>query len=44
MQHAAPGRVSGGDQGEGMHLLRWDWHVEMEPDDQLFCRGCDLAR
>ena len=25
-----------------MRFLRWDWRVEMEPDDQPFCkvRGC----
>jgi hypothetical protein len=22
-----------------MHLLRWDWLVEMEPGDQPFCRA-----
>ena len=21
-----------------MRLLRWDWRVEMEPDDQPFCK------
>jgi hypothetical protein len=53
MQHATPGHVTSGEQDKGMGLLRWDWIVEMEPNDQPFswmqaclsCLGiCDLAR
>ena len=36
MQHAAPGRVTGGEQDEGMYLLESDSLVEMESDDQPF--------
>ena len=46
----APGPVTGWGQNEGMCLLKWDWLVETEPDDQPFLRVraclriCDLAR
>jgi len=49
--YAAPGHVTGREQAEGMCLLRWDWLVEMGPDDKPWdCRVrgrlgiCDLFR
>ncbi len=35
-QYAAHGRVTGGEQDEGMCLLRDHWLVEMEPDNRPF--------